>query len=227
MAMTSLAPLSAKPESLTELVLERLQQAIVSKQLAPGTRVSEALLADLLGVSKTPVREALLRLRHVGLVTPATGGLRVLEPSAETIRNAYEMRAGLERSAAGYAALRRTDAETKKLMELARTSVTSAEVGTPADFREADARFHKLVAHCCGNPRLESAIDDMRLLTSALRLRDVPQTGGSGGCAIEHVYVAQAIEAGDAARAAQVMESHVQHVMETVLESLAHAQAEA
>lgn len=224
MAMSSLTPLNAKPESLTELVLERLQDAIVSKQIAPGTRVSEALLADLLGVSKTPVREALLRLRHVGLVTAATGGLRVVEPSAETIRNAYELRAGLERSAAAYAALRRTEADAKSLIELAHTSVTSAEVGTPADFREADARFHKLVARCCGNPALESAIGDLRLLTSALRLRDVPDTGGSGGCAIEHVYVAKAIEAGDAPRAAQAMESHVEHVMQTVLDTLAQAQ---
>jgi len=222
-SMTSLAPLSAKPESLTELVLERLQEAIVSKQLAPKTRVSEAMLADLLGVSKTPVREALLRLRHVGLVTPAPGGLRVVEPSVEAIRNAYELRGGLERSAAAYAAIRRTSADVEKLMELARLSVRSAEEGTPEDFRQADARFHKLVAQCCRNPALESAIDDARLLTSALRLRDAPATGGSGGCAIEHVSIAQAIGAGDSATAGQAMESHVQHVMETVLASLAHA----
>lgn len=223
---TSLAPLNSKPESLTELVLDRLQEAIVSKQLAPGTRVSEATLAELLGVSKTPVREALLRLRHVGLVTIAGGGLRVVEPSIEIIRNAYELRAGLERSAASHAATRRSDEDSKKLMQLARSSVTSAEKGTPEDFREADARFHQLVARCSGNPSLESAIDDVRLLTSAVRLRDAPATGDSGGCATEHVFVAQAIDAGDDATAGQAMEAHVRHVMETVLSSFVNARAE-
>src|ERR1043166_7375335 len=68
-----LAPLTEKPESLTQLVYQALRDAIISKRLPPGERVSEASLARQLRVSKTPVREALLRLHAIGLVE-ADGG---------------------------------------------------------------------------------------------------------------------------------------------------------
>lgn len=81
-----LQPLASRPANLTDLVLDALRQSIVDQTLAPGQQVSEASLAKSLQVSKTPVREALLRLRHIGLVEPASRGLRVVRPSAGTIR---------------------------------------------------------------------------------------------------------------------------------------------
>ncbi|HEY1347140.1 MAG TPA: GntR family transcriptional regulator, partial [Streptosporangiaceae bacterium] len=76
-----LAPLTDKPESLTQIVYQTLRDAIISKRLLPGERVSEASLARQLRVSKTPVREALLRLQAIGLVEAdgARGG-RIVRP---------------------------------------------------------------------------------------------------------------------------------------------------
>ncbi|MDT7724948.1 MAG: hypothetical protein QOI21_1524 [Actinomycetota bacterium] len=217
MSSPQLRPLQSKPESLTDLVLEAVREAIVDKTLAPGMRVSEAMLAARLQVSKTPVREALLRLRHMGLVEAASGGLHVVQPSKETIRNAYELRAGLERASAMHASARRCDGDGEALAEFAATSVSCAKAGDVKGFRESDRKFHRLVAHCSGNPTLASAIDDVLLLTSALRLRDVPATGDSVECAGEHVRIAKAILAGNSDLAATTMQAHIEHVMSTVL----------
>lgn len=224
MTLVPLAPLDAKPESLTQLVLDAVQEAIVSKQLAPGTRVSEAMLAALLGVSKTPVREALLRLRHVGLVQLTDRGLSVVTPSLDSIRDAYELRASLERTAAYYAANRRAESEGDVLIELATASVTAAETGDGAAFRDFDSRFHRLVAVASCNPSLLAAIDNARLLTSALRLRDVPHSGDSVVCAKEHLHIAKAVASGDPLEAADAMAAHIHHVMSTLVYSLAAAE---
>src|SRR6266566_2744275 len=100
-----LAPLTEKPESLTQIVYQTLRDAIISKRLPPGERVSEASLARQLRVSKTPVREALLRLQAIGLVEADGGrGGRIVRPSADLIRHTYEVRGSLESLAARLAA---------------------------------------------------------------------------------------------------------------------------
>ena len=96
----ALPPLAGRPSSLTTRVFAEIRDKIVDATLPPGSRVSESVLADQLRVSKTPVREALLRLRHIGLVEPSSTGLRVIQPSAKAIRDAYEFRAGVEAIAA-------------------------------------------------------------------------------------------------------------------------------
>lgn len=217
MAAPKLRPLRSRPESLTELVLESVRDAIVDKALPPGTRLSEAVLAAQLEVSKTPVREALLRLRHIGLVEPRTSGLHVVQPSRDMIQNAYELRVGLERTSALHAATRRPDSDTAVLAELAQSSLSFATAGNVSGFRDSDAKFHRLIARCSGNPALASAIDDALLLTSVLRLRDVPASGDSVECACEHVAIADAIAAREAGQAADAMKAHVEHVMATVL----------
>ncbi|MFK4296686.1 DNA-binding GntR family transcriptional regulator [Arthrobacter sp. GAS37] len=218
MTIPQLLPLGTRPESLSSLVLEQIKSAIVNKELAPGTKISEASLATQLQVSKTPVREALLRLRHIGLVSPNGSGLQVVQPSRESIREAYELRASLERASARFASTRRTDNEMLLLAEFAEGSLTKTLAGDAQGFREFDAQFHRQVALCSGNDLLNTAIDDALVLTSALRARDVPMTQhDSVSCAKEHVRIAEAIASGRVDIAGEAMEEHVGHVMSMVL----------
>ncbi|MGW3623615.1 GntR family transcriptional regulator [Streptomyces sp. NPDC000880] len=217
MSRPQLRPLRSKPESLTDMVTDAIKEAIVGKELAPGTRVSEAMLATRLEVSKTPVREALLRMRHLGLVESNGGGLQVVQPSWQKIHDAYELRAGLERVSAKHAATRRSEADHMMLAELAAASLDCAKTADVAGFRDSDRSFHHLVATCSGNTALAAAVDEALLLTSALRLRDVPRTGDSVSCAAEHVQIARLIGTQQPELAAAAMEAHVEHVMSTVL----------
>src|ERR1700754_1350669 len=101
----------AGPVNLTTEVYERLRQAIVAGSIRPNERLIEADLAARLEVSRTPVRESMLRLAGDGLIIAHRRGWIVREHSAEEIREVYEIRAALEGFAAGLAALRATDEE--------------------------------------------------------------------------------------------------------------------
>lgn len=218
-----LATLDRRPESLTALVFEAIRDQIVSRGLPPGSRVSEQRIAAQLSVSKTPVREALLRLRHIGLVESVDRGLHVVGPSIQRIREAYELRAGLEGSAAWYSALRAEDAQRVELLELAHNSVVCAESEDAAGFRQHDHAFHRLLAVSCGNVAVRGAVEDALMLTSVLRQRDAITGGDSISCAHEHVAVATAVAAGDSASACNANRDHVLHVMSLVLAG--HTQA--
>jgi len=224
---SALSPLDSRPDNLTDLVFQAIRDSIVDQTLAPGSRVSEARVAAQLQVSKTPVREALLRLRHVGLVEPVERGLRVVRPSIQAIHNAYEFRAGIERSAAFFAAHRATTGEREELLGLAQSSFRAAEDGDGFEFRSYDNRFHRLIAQASGNEVLRQAVEDSLVLTAVLRERDVPRSGDSRSCASEHIDVAKAILGGEADKAGDQNAGHILHVMSLVLAAQANVNANA
>lgn len=202
------------------MVLNSLQEAIVNKTLAPGQRLSESTLAESLQVSKTPVREALLRLRYIGLVEPGDRGMRVVMPSASAIRYAYEVRAGVERTSASFAAERAADDDLRHLAELADESLTCARAGDREGFQKQDHAFHTAIVQAARNPLLAQMQADALVLTRALRARDVPRTDDSVACAEEHRAASQALSERDSEGAALIVYEHVGHVMRMVLATL-------
>ena len=219
-APSTLEPIDLHRHSLTEQVYDAIRDAIVSKALPPGIRLSEAALAEKFGVSKTPVREALLRLGAVGLVENEASGTRVVTPSRDRIRHAYEVRGGHEFTAARLAAARAGRREVAALQRVAEQSVVSAEAGDALGFREFDARFHRGVAGAASNPLLTQLVENSFSLTWALRRRDVPVTGDSIECARQHVSIAGAIREHEAQRASMEMLAHIDKVMNMVLDAL-------
>ena len=224
LAPHQLAPLTEKPESLTQIVYQTLRDAIISKRLPPGERVSEAGLARQLTVSKTPVREALLRLNTIGLIEADGGrGGRIVRPSAELIRNIYEVRGSLESLAAQLAASRATQAQRSQLLELATASRTAARQGDVDGFRRHDDTFHDVLAAASANPYLARLIDNAYALTGAARQRDVPSAGDTVDCATGHVQIAEAVARGDPAAAAAAAAAHVAMVGQLVLQAFLEA----
>ncbi len=219
MASMAVQPVGSRPQSLTEIVFDRIRDAITSQTLTPGTRVSESMLSDMLNVSKTPVREALLRLCHIGLVEPTARGLRVVMPNSEIIRDAYELRSSLEAAAARTAAERADNNQRKSIVHAAKLSLESARSGDADGFREWDTTFHAVVAGATGNRLLEKSITESLVLAFTLRSRDVPTPDDSVHCGRQHVDVAKAIEAGYGDLAAQLMFDHICEVMSFVLAS--------
>src|SRR6201996_592274 len=219
--------LERKPESLTDVVYEKIRDAIIGRTIAPGSRVTEAALAEQLNVSKTPVREALLKLRQIGLIEP-TGrrGGRVTLPSRSSIQHAYEARRALESFAAEIVAERGSDADVALIGEAARRCLAAAEAGDLEGFRQWDLAFHEKISEATANPRLHELVNDSFALVMALRRRDVPQAEGSVACARAHVRIAKAIARRDADAARRAMRDHVQQVEGYVLTSLAEEAVE-
>jgi DNA-binding GntR family transcriptional regulator len=219
-----LAPVTAKPESLTEIVYQALRDAIISKRLPPGERVSEAGLAQQLQVSKTPVREALLRLQAIGLIEAEGGrGGRIVRPSADSIRNTYEVRGALETLAASLAAARATQSQRSQLIELATASLAAAQDEDLDGFRRHDEAFHDLLAAASSNPYLVTLIGNAYTLTGTARQRDVPSAGDSVDCAMGHVRIAEAVVRGDPTAAAAAAAAHVEMVGLLVLQAFIEA----
>lgn len=216
-------PIVARPANLTDMVLEAIQNAIIDKSIPPGSHISEASMAAALEVSKTPVREALLRLRHIGLVVPAERGMRVVTPSPEPIRNAYELRAGVERTAALLAAERASEDQLTIIEAAANDSFERAKAMDRAGFQACDAEFHTHIAAASRNPLLSGAVDDTLILTRALRARDVRTTGDSIVCGQEHIAIGEALRRRDGETAGRRIQQHIAHVMTMVLAAYADA----
>lgn len=218
-ATNALIPLSARPENLTTMVYAQIRDRIIDATFAPGSSVSEASLAAQLGVSKTPVREALLRLRQVGLVEPTTRGLRVIEPSAMMIADAFELRAALEATAGRYAADRIDATNLEALASAASDSLAAARAHRATDFHDEDRRFHTVVAAAAGNELLSQTMENTFALTQALRQRDVALERDFVTDAEEHVAIAEAIRSGDAELAAQRSSEHILRIMGQLLDA--------
>lgn len=224
MASTQLIkPIAERPANLTDMVLEAIQNAIIDKSIPPGSHISEASMAAALEVSKTPVREALLRLRHIGLVAPAERGMRVVMPSPELIRNAYELRGGVERTAAQLAAERASEEQLAMIESAANMSLARAQATDWEGFRASDTEFHTLIASASRNPLVAGSVADSLVLNAALFAREFRTTGDSVVCGQEHTAISEALRQRDIETAGRRAQQHVAHVMTMVL--AAHADA--
>jgi DNA-binding GntR family transcriptional regulator len=216
-----LGPVEARRESVTDQVFEAIRTAIVNRELPPGHRLSEAKLAAELRVSKTPVRETLIRLQHVGLVeADPVRGLRVVQPSARVVKDAYEIRSGLESLAAALAAEKADDKMRRQIREAADSGLACTLASDYAGRRHSDRTFHDLIARGSGNDKLAVAIDDYYALTWALRQRDVPEIAENEECARQHQRIAAAIERADSETARSAMTEHLNTLRERVLAAL-------
>ncbi|MBB5788586.1 GntR family transcriptional regulator [Jiangella mangrovi] len=215
----TLSPLEHRRESVTDIVYTSIRAAIIGRDLAPGAPVTEAALSAQLSVSKTPVREALLRLTHIGLIEPdPRRGSRVVVPSRGALRESYEVRIAVECEAARLVAERALSVpELAGLEDLARRSVARAESDDHEGFWELDREFHLLMADLAGNARLGLLVEDAVDLAWILRRRDSPSADASVACARQHVDLHAAVAAADPARAEAAMRLHLTDVQDTVL----------
>ena len=199
--------------SRTVAVLEAIKHAILAGELKPGRPLIETDLATVLGVSKTPVREALKTLAGAGLVTmhPYRGAVvRVVDD--EQARHIYDLRLLLEPEALGRAVTASYDwTKARNALERADACVGQAERSL------ANRDFHHELYARCGNPLLVRMLDDLRdqtaLVSAAAWQHDAatspPSTPSWEREAAEHRGVLAAAEAGDPKRAARLLHEHI------------------
>jgi DNA-binding GntR family transcriptional regulator len=154
-------------QNLREQVVQHVRAEIISGQSAPGTMYSVPGLAEDLGVSTTPVREALLELARNGLIEPVRNrGFKVLEPTLEELEELFEVRELLEVRAAELLALR-TPGKLDDLVKLADGVRDAVEADDVTGYLETDRRFHHAFIAAAGNALLTemamTAGDKMRL----------------------------------------------------------------
>jgi DNA-binding GntR family transcriptional regulator len=196
-----------------ERVLQELRALILGADLAPGSRLGEMELAARLGVSRTPVREALTRLAAEGLVEViANRGARVATWTVAELEGVFDLRASLEPQLTGFAVPRATAADVADLEELAHRML---EVGSPGPRQDLDAlvplnrAFHDRLIALADHPTLATA------LAAAIRPPIVRRNFSAYDEAslrrslAHHLEIVAAARAGDPGWARAVMTAHI------------------
>jgi len=202
------------PKSAAQRVYDWVRARILDGTYAGGTLLSEGEVADAVGTSRTPVREAFLQLatQEMLVLYPKRGAL-VLSVNTPELRDVLAARALVEPWAAALVASYPDRAtivtELRRLTEQATKALAAAD---DAGFQEADRAFHHWLLAAAGNRLLTtfySSLRDRQLRSGTLALHNNPGRGAE--TMAQHSAIADAIEAGDSDRAAAAAASHVQN----------------
>ena len=190
-----------------------LRTALISGQLQPGATYSIPTLAEQLGVSATPVREAMLDFVQQGiLVAVPNKGFRVVELTDADLDALTEVRRMLEVPAVERAAGTFNAESIATLRELAEQVREAAAQGDLVRYLEGDRQFHRALLAGAGNPRLVDIVDSLRTQSRLYALGDRAADGTLVASAEEHLTLLDAVQRGDAAAAADLMGHHLDHV---------------
>lgn len=213
----------------TQRAYEIILAKITTLELAPGAAINEQSLAAELNMGAVPVREALKLLAHDNLViiTPRHG-LYVADVSQPDLEQISELRLSLESLCARLAAQRATADDLVVLEALRQEQSALAEAGASTDLSQAsrrlfelDHKFHRAVAQAAHNRYLARTLDQFYGLSQRLWYLALPALGFLPASVEKHLELVEAIKAGDADRAEQVMHDHVQEFYDRVREILA------
>ena len=217
--MASLVPLQ-QPVRINQHVYEAIESAIVHGELPPNTDISDRRLADMLDVSRTPVRDALIHLEAAGLVV-RKGGLRwaVADFNERDVRERFEVRRlleplGLERLATTW-----NDATVRALTTMFDDFPTTLPPEQYTEYLAIDNRFHNLIVECSGNSQVIAFYGMLEKHINRVRYFLAPHYEGRiHAVAREHQRICAALAAHDLAAARQALLDHLTQGEEKMVE---------
>jgi DNA-binding GntR family transcriptional regulator len=210
---------SYKP--LREVVAETLREAIVNGVLKPGERLMEIQLAEELGVSRTPVREAIRKLELEGFVVMIPRrGTYVADLSIKDINEVFEIRTALDVLAAGLAVERITEDELEQLERLLVEIAELIEQDDADKIVESDSQFHDILYRASRNDRLVGIINNLREQFTRFRSISIQYPGRMQKSVEEHRRLVEAIASRDTDLAQQLAREHMENSEQTLLQDL-------
>jgi DNA-binding GntR family transcriptional regulator len=215
----------ARP-ALHEQVAGRLREMLVEGRIAPGAKLNERQLCEVLQVSRTPLREAIKMLAAEGLVAlfPNRGAV-ALQLDEQAVRHTFEVMGGLEAISGELAAQRITEAELDEIRAMHFEMLAAyTRRDLPAYYR-LNARIHRAINAAARNPVLCDTYDRLNARLQALRFRS-NQDGDKWQRAVEeHEKMIDALTRRDGAALSQLLARHLENKLAVVLEQLQAAQA--
>jgi DNA-binding GntR family transcriptional regulator len=222
------AVISIPRPALHEQVAQRLRQMLVEGRIAPGAKLNERELCEVLNVSRTPLREAIKMLAAEGLVEllPNRGAIAVSLSEADVL-NTFEVMAGLEALSGELAAQRITDEELAEIKALHFEMLAAYTRADLSGYYRLNAQIHRAINAAAKNPVLTSTYNQVNARLQALRFRS-NQDGAKWKRALEeHEKMIEALSARDAAAMRAVMLTHLQNKRDVVIDQLRQADAAA
>lgn len=210
--------------SLATRAFERIENAIITGELEPGTKISEASLARRFGISRGPLREAINRLEGRKLVERITNvGARVVQLTADDLLELYLVREALEGMAARLAASHTTATDIKALEKIlsAHEKDTNVQQGVAYYQKKGDLDFHFRIARCSQNTKLINLLcDDLYSVIRLYRYRFSAAPGRPQQALDEHCEILQALRAGDPDLAERAMRLHIANSRQNLMDQM-------
>jgi DNA-binding GntR family transcriptional regulator len=210
----SLSPRSLqRSQSLQEQAYQALRTAILSGELMPGQRLVETQLAQMLQVSRTPIREALHQLQQADLVVDDRGVLKVATFTSEDARKLYECRLALENVSVKEACLNASDRQLKQIEQLIHKAekLLNAKTTKLTSFQllDLDYQFHREIAQGSNNEWLVSLLDRLFDKMILVRIQTMLSNPAVLEVRWEHRQIYDAILARDPERAVKAIQDHL------------------
>ena len=210
----ALPQMRLRGQSTAEIIHRVLRDDIVSLKLKPGEALSEKRLGEQFGVSRTPVREAVLRLSDEKLVEVfPQSGTYVSRIPLQAVKEANIIRKALEEAAIRNAALNATPARLEPVRNALALQRRHMRAQDAAGFHAADEAFHAAIADVAGLPGLWAVVRQAKMQVDRCRMMTLPEPGRMGQVIAEHEAILEALAAHDAAKAALCLDAHLSRVL--------------
>ena len=202
---------------LRDVVFNTLRQAILKGELAPGERLMEIQLADRLGVSRTPIREAIRKLELEGLVLMIPRkGAEVAKISEKSLRDVLEVRRAREVLAVELACQRMTEEDIKKLESAQEDFKAAVDKGEAMAIAETDEHYHDIIYNGTGNVRLIQLLNNLREQMYRYRLEYIKEADKRQILLIEHEHILKGLKERKMDEVKEAMREHIDNQEITV-----------
>lgn len=206
---------------LRDVVFNTLRQAILRGELKPGERLMEIQLANKLGVSRTPIREAIRKLELEGLVLMIPRrGAEVAEITEKSLRDVLEVRGVLEELAVELACERIGEADIEKLREAAKEFEEVSKSDDVTALAEADVKFHDIIYFATENQRLIQLLYNLREQMYRYRVEYLKRREVHATLFAEHEHIIECIVQHDKVAAKQAISTHIDNQMIAVADTI-------
>lgn len=206
---------------LRDVVFNTLRQAILKGELEPGERLMEIQLADRLGVSRTPIREAIRKLELEGLVLMIPRkGAEVAKISEKSLRDVLEVRRSLEELAIELACQRMTSEEVEELQEKQDLFSNAVLSGSPMEIAETDEAYHDVIYKGTCNDKLVQIINNLREQMYRYRLEYIKDEDKRQVLLLEHDNILSAVRNQKVEDAKEAMREHIDNQEITVSKNI-------
>ena len=212
---------------LRDVVFDTLRQAILTGQLQPGERLMEIHLADKLGVSRTPIREAIRKLELEGLVLMIPRkGAEVAQITEKNMQDVLEVRKALEELSVQLACERITPEQVEEMKMAAEDFRKVLKSGDVTKIAEADVKFHDIIFAATNNQRLITLLNNLREQMYRFRVEYLKQKECYPQLLEEHDKLIALISGGEVEEACELMGCHIDNQASTVSDVIRRDQVE-
>ncbi len=206
---------------LRDVIFDTLREAIIVGELKPGERLMEVQLAEKMGVSRTPVREAIRKLELEGLVEMLPRkGAHIADLSVKDIMDVLEVRATLDGLASSLSASRISDDEIKELKHVHSQFVNYVEKENLQGSIKKDAEFHDIIYRSSRNDKLIQISNNLREQIQRFRVIYIKDYSSTRDLIKEHNEIYDAIITRDSGAAMQFAQSHIKNQEEAIIKSI-------